>query len=273
MCREFGVFLNFLKLSLWRELKRLLYFKVGTIISLVDVIINLVIYYIVAHKVMLNGISYSHFILVGIIVNSILSYALATPYSSVIESYWSGRLEILMLAPINPILAILAMSIARLLRLLLQLIIYTLLSLFFGLNFALTTRNVLLTFLALFLGVSSCIGIGLIGSSMIYHIDARGGREPITWIIELLSGIISGAYFPIDMLPDILQKASWLLPHRYVLDIVRVCILNLNAQSLSIWYQLAILLTYTIISLLLGFLAMLSAIKKAKRTGALSRWV
>ncbi len=44
-------------------------------------------------------------------------------------------------------------------------------------------------------------GLGLMAASMICMIDARGGCDPIQFVVETIAGLVAGVYFPLQVLP------------------------------------------------------------------------
>ena len=61
-------------------------------------------------------------------------------------------------------------------------------------------------------------GLGLMAASMIYMIDARGGCDPIQFVVETIAGLVAGVYFPLQVLPVWAQWLAHIIPHTYVLD-------------------------------------------------------
>ena len=60
-------------------------------------------------------------------------------------------------------------------------------------------------------------GLGLMAASMIYMIDARGGCDPIQFVVETIAGLVAGVYFPLQVLPVWAQWLAHIIPHSYVL--------------------------------------------------------
>ena len=96
---------------------------------------------------------------------------------------------------------------------------------FFGLPMDITA-NWTGAVIAMLLGILATTGVGLISASMVYLVDAWHGQEPIQWTINLLAGIVSGVYFPPEILPEWLKTISCYLPQTYTLRAARLAILQ-----------------------------------------------
>jgi len=82
--------------------------------------------------------------------------------------------------------------------------------------------------------------------------------------------LISGVYYPINVLPDLLQKAAVLSPATYVLQGVRSAMLD-GAPLGSLWPDIWPALLIGAIAIPIGLQIFGIAERYAKRTGKLSR--
>jgi ABC-type multidrug transport system permease subunit len=128
--------------------------------------------------------------------------------------------------------------------------------------------NYLAAFLAVFLGMLAVLGIGLISASMIWIAGAWHGEEPIQWAVSMLAGLISGVYFPPEVLPKPLLALSQFLPQTYALRIARLSILKGYSIS-QLSPDFLILLLFCVILLPLGIVILHYSLKLAKKRGSL----
>jgi ABC-2 type transport system permease protein len=129
-----------------------------------------------------------------------------------------------------------------------------------------------------------------VAASNVYHLDARGGQDPVRFGVGLLGGLAAGVYFPIYILPPWLQWLACFIPHTYVLDGVRRAVLGsaatgglLPPQRLLIAHGRVLLQPVTVDALVLFFYGLIIGpigwhlfewgIRRAKADGRLSRWV
>lgn len=115
------------------------------------------------------------------------------------------------------------------------------------------------------LSILSLSGIGIIAASFMIIFKRS---LYMTTIMSYLFQIFSGVYFPVSVLPKWLQNVSFMLPMTYSLDAVR----KLLMQGLSwrgVFFDIAMLIAFTIILLPLGLFFFEYAVRKAKKNGTL----
>lgn len=72
--------------------------------------------------------------------------------------------------------------------------------------------------LIILLGLAASLVIGTVSTG--FKVLAKSG-DPLLTLYLLAAQVLSGAVFPIDLLPSWLQWVSWLLPHTYVIASLR----------------------------------------------------
>ncbi len=117
-------------------------------------------------------------------------------------------------------------------------------------------------------GSLSFIGVGIMGSVLPLLFPERGAQ--MTHVIIALLLLVSGVYYPVEVLPPALQALSRVSPATYVLDGVRAALLD-GASLGALW-------SATWPALLMGFIAIPSGLKifslaerYVKRAGRLAR--
>jgi len=269
-----------------RSLRLWTYFKLNFLVGQAEVVSNLIIFATIARfRGEAPGAAggYVSFVILGLILNALLTAALAAPYQGLIDSYWSNRLEMLMMSPIRLPLFVVGTSVGNYVQAAFQVALYAGLGwLWFG--FAPRGAGWAMAGLLILLGVFACTGLGLIAASSVYHLDARGGQDPVRFVVGLLSGLAAGVYFPVYVLPGWAQWLACLIPHTYVLDGVRRVILGPAGATgllpMHRWVPLAphlldalALLVYGLLAGPIGWSLFEGAIRRAKSDGRLSRWV
>ena len=97
----------------------------------------------------------------------------------------------------------------------------------------------------LLVGCLSFIGVSIMASSLPLLFPERGAQ--MTHIVIALLLLVSGVYYPVEVLPELLQKMAVFSPATYVLDGVRLALLE-GTSSLQLW-------PYMWPTLLMGFIA------------------
>jgi ABC-2 type transport system permease protein len=275
-----------------RDLKIWTYFKLNFLIDIAGIFSNIAIYAIIAIvageavKASLNpyGGDYVSYVILGIIFNEIMSTSLSAPYWGTMDAFWNGRLEILMISPISTPLFVTGTSIGRYVRSFINVVFYLVFGiLLFGLKVG-GTINYGLAILYILVAALACTGLGLMGASLIFLIEARGGEDPIRWIVGILVSLASGVYYPLSILPTWMQWLGCLIPQTYALDAARRSMIGgtIGAKTLPIHGMFAAnpmlvdmmaLIAFSFVTLPLGWWMYNQGVRRAKTDGRLSRWV
>jgi len=221
-----------------------------------------------------NPISY---IILGMAFIGFLSYASTGIYGALMGlysgTYWSGGyrlslMEYLRLAKIPPALYVAANYVLTYFRQFLMCLGYLIVGfLIFGLKFN-QNSNYFGAFVALVLGIVACLGIGMISASTIWLLGAWHGVEPINWTLGLFASIVSGVYFPPDVLPSWLKMISYYFPHTYAMEAAKLALLAGYDNNQLVPYFLRLIVFSTILILMGIYLIKLSS-KREQEKGSL----
>lgn len=180
---------------------------------------------------------------------------------------WEGTIEYTLMAPIHRITHVAGQTIFA--------VIY---SMFFtGVILAVTVAifeidmsnaNLLGGTVMLMAGSLSFIGVGVMGSVLPLLFPERGSQ--MTHVIIALLLLVSGVYYPIEVLPDFLQKLAVLSPATYVLNGARMSLLE-GASLAQLWSDIWPTLMMGIFAIPLGLWVFAQAERYAKRAGKLHR--
>jgi ABC-2 type transport system permease protein len=91
----------------------------------------------------------------------------------------------------------------------------------------------------------------------------------IGWVMGLFWGVVSGAYFPIHVLPDWLRQAAVLLPTTHAIQAMELAV-HRGAALSSLWPHLAAMGAMGALFFLLGSAALQRALRLAKISGGLA---
>lgn len=121
------------------------------------------------------------------------------------------------------------------------------------------------TLIIFLLSAIMMFGFGLIFAGLTIWLKNIGTT---TTLIQSISMIFSGVYFPITVLPHFLQPIGHFLPFYYSIEGLRRSMLPSTSTEELLWYVL-ILFIFTIIFLILGFFILQKGFIKAKKDGSL----
>lgn len=180
---------------------------------------------------------------------------------------WEGTIEYTLMAPIR-----------RLTHMAGQTFFAVIYSLFFtGIILAVTVvlfeidlsqANMAGATLMMLAGSLSFIGVGIMGSTLPLLFPERGSQ--MTHVIIALLLLVSGVYYPIDVLPEFLQKLAVISPATYVLDGSRLALLE-GIPTAQLWPYIWPTLIMGLVAIPLGLWVFGLAERYAKRTGKLHR--
>lgn len=180
---------------------------------------------------------------------------------------WEGTIEYTLMAPIQRITHMTGQTLfAVVYSLFFTGVILTVTSLVFKID--LSQANLLGGVVMLLAGSISFVGIGIMASVLPLLFPERGSQMTHVFIALLL--LISGVYYPVEVLPEALRKASVLSPATYVLNGTRRALLD-GLPTGQLWPYIWPALLIGIGLIPLGLWIFRQAEQYAKRTGKLHR--
>jgi ABC-2 type transport system permease protein len=180
---------------------------------------------------------------------------------------WEGNIEYTLMAPIRRVTHMAGQTIfAVLYSLVFTGIIMAVTVVLFRID--LSSANMWGAIFMLLAGSFSFIGFSIMGS-ILPLLFPEGGSQMTHVIIALLL-LVSGVYYPVEVLPEFLQKLSKLSPATYVLDGTRLALLKGYATR-DLWPFVWPTLIMGLIAIPAGLWIFNQAERYAKRTGKLHR--
>jgi ABC-2 type transport system permease protein len=180
---------------------------------------------------------------------------------------WEGTIEYTLMAPIHRLTHMAGQTLFALAYSLLftAIILAVTVGLF---HIDLAQANLLGATLVLLSGSLSFVGVGIMGSILPLLFPERGAQMTHVIIATLL--LISGVYYPVDVLPAALQRMAVFSPATYVLRGARAAMLE-GAPLARLWPQIWPALLIGVIAIPVGIKVFNAAERYAKRTGKLHR--
>ena len=195
----------------------------------------------------IDGVSYTWYILPGLIMMNTLSNATANTSSSMLQMKLLQQLPDLLTAPLSGIEISLAYIIGGTIRGMVN----GILVLFLGVLISgLPVQNIFGTLLFIFLVSWAFSSMGLVLGQLAENWDQMAMMQ--NFFLTPLS-FLGGIFYSIKMLPEWAQTLSLINPIYYMINGIRHTILGIGDSSLFISFSMAIILTFffTIMSVLL----------------------
>jgi len=180
---------------------------------------------------------------------------------------WEGTIEYTLMAPIHRLTHMAGQTFfAVIYSLLFTAIILLVTVVLFDID--MNNANTLGAMLMLVTGSLSFIGVGIVGSVLPLLFPERGSQ--MTHVLIALLLLVSGVYYPVEVLPSFLQKLSVLSPATYVIEGARRALLE-GLPTNELWPYIWPTLIMGVIAIPAGLRVFNLAERYAKRTGRLHR--
>jgi ABC-2 type transport system permease protein len=180
---------------------------------------------------------------------------------------WEGTIEYTLMAPVRRVTHMAGQTIfAVAYSLVFSSIILVVTVLLFDID--MTNANILGGILMLIVGSLSFIGVGIMGSVLPLLFPERGSQ--MTHVIIAVLLLVSGVYYPVSVLPELLQKLAVISPATYVLDGARLALLE-GTPTAELWSLIWPTLIMGLIAIPFGLWVFGLAERYAKRAGKLHR--
>ena len=227
-------------------------YKANFVTGALDSMMILIFFYFLSRLVTTQGAQYAaryggnylSFAVIGIALARYIQLTLRMFSDSIRTAQMSGCLEAMLSSQTNSLTIVLLSSLYGLISGAVQpLLIFVAAAVLLGVDFS--HANILSTLLILGFSILIFVAFGVLSAASILWLK-KG--DPLAWVLGGMGTLLSGAYFPVDVLPVFLQKVSFLIPITYSLDALRLTILKgysvamISGQTLILGLMAAVLL-------------------------------
>ena len=213
------------------------------------------------------GGSYFPFVLIGIAVQNYLTLSLSRFSGSLRESQLSGTLEAVLVTPVRLPSFLVGSTAYSFVFNALRIFIYLAVgSLLFHVHFNWARLPTALGVIGLTIAAFSCLGIFSASFIMLFK---RG--DPINWGFNVISWLLGGVYYPVNILPLWLQKVAYVIPMTHSLEALRLILLTDHRLSI-LWDHLLVLGLWGAIGLPVSLLCFRYALNRARIQGTLGHY-
>jgi ABC-2 type transport system permease protein len=207
------------------------------------------------------------YLLVGTLVWRYLSHIFYWITDLISIERWEGTIEYTLMAPIRRYTHMAGQTFfAVTYGLIFTSIVLAITALILNIN--LTNANLVGGLVMIFAGSFSFIGVSIMASVLPLLFPERG--EQMTHVFIALLLLVSGVYYPVNVLPGVLKSIAVLSPATYVLDGARKALLE-GASTSSLWPYIWPVLLMGAVLVPAGLWIFEQAEQYDKRTGKLHR--
>ena len=213
------------------------------------------------------GGNYFPFVLIGIAVQNYLTLSLSRFSGSLRESQLSGTLEAVLVTPVRLPSFLIGSTAYSFVFNALRIFIYLAIgSLLFHVNFNWARLPAAIGVIGLTIAAFSCLGIFSASFIMLFK---RG--DPINWGFNVISWLLGGVYYPVNILPLWLQKVAYVIPMTHSLEALRLILLTDHRFS-GLLDHLLVLGLWGAIGLPASLLCFRYALNRARIQGTLGHY-
>ena len=213
------------------------------------------------------GGNYFAFVLVGIAFAAYQSVGLYAFSQAIRSGQTEGTLEAMLATPTRLEMILGASALWSFVQASFQVLGYLLVGvLLFGAP--LERANIGTALMVLLVALVAFSGLGILSASVIL-VTKRG--DPINLLFASLTTLLSGVYYPVDVLPAWLRTLSNLLPLTHALQGMRLALLE-GAGLIQVAPDLAMLGLFAVVVVPGGILAFRWALRKARADGSLTQY-
>jgi ABC-2 type transport system permease protein len=204
-------------------------------------------------------------LLIGAVIWSYLGIVFEILTETVAWERWEGTIEYTFMAPVSRAVHLLGMgAFAVLYGVLRTAALFAVVALFFGLEFGGADFGAALALLAI--ASVSFIGVGMVTAVLPLVSPEKGAQ--LGFIAQGLLLVVSGVYYPVEVMPGWMQAVSTISPATYALDGIRASVLDGSGLR---WEDVWPLLALGTAAIPLGLAVFRVGERYAKRHGKLKR--
>jgi ABC-2 type transport system permease protein len=210
---------------------------------------------------------YMTFLLIGALIWSYLSMIFDILSETVQWERWEGTIEYTFMSPTSRVTHLLGMGVyAIVYGILRTAIVFGVATLAFDLD--LSNANYVAALVVLAVCSISLVGFGVVAAVMPLLSPEKG--QQVTYIVSALLLLVSGVYYPVNVLPDWMQPLATVSPVTYGLAGSRAA-LQQGTGVVDLWGSIWPLLIMGVVFVPLGIFIFHLGESYAKRTGKLKR--
>ncbi len=210
---------------------------------------------------------YYTFVVIGVVTVSILAATLNSFGNDMLELVTQGQLEMFLVEPVRWNLLPFAMTPWAAFQAAATSAVMVLLSIPLGAQYRL--EGVPIAILIVFLGLAATLAIGILGAS-IKILSKRA--DPVLSLYALAASVLSGVFFPVEVLPAGLRALGWAIPHTYVIQALRRVLMP-DGEVLpgpTAWQAIAALSLFCLILYPIAMWVFDRSLEYGRKIGALS---
>lgn len=251
-----------------RDLQIAMSYRVPFATGLLSAFFSLTLFYYISRLVRVSSFespdAYYAFAVIGLVILQLLNASLQIPPSNLRQELVAGTFERVVLSPFGPVGAVIATLVYPFVYALgISLAMLTFAGLVFGISIEWSTLPLAVPLAVLAAGSFAPFGLLLLSIVLV----AKQAMAGTTWIVAMIA-LVSGLYFPVELLPGWVEWTSDVQPFSAAVELLRYVIVG-TPLSDPAWLDLAKLTGFSAVMMPLAILALRRAILVSRRRGTL----
>ena len=240
-------------------------------VSQVTTVVPVIVYFFISHLVKTDlgqvGGDYFTFIVIGVACQRLLSGGLAGLGDEMESAIREGRLETLLIQPVDWRLLPLGLAEWPIAWGLINVVALVAISTALGAHYQVQAVPGFL--LIAVLGIVATLGVGILAVSI--KILAKR-TDPLLTIYGLAAAILSGAFYPLGQLPRAVRHLSWAVPDTYVISAARHLLMPEGGLTggPSTWTAVAALLLFDVVAIPVALWVFARTLEYGRTAGVLA---
>jgi ABC-2 type transport system permease protein len=252
-----------------RDLMTDVSYKVSFALEALDILLGVAAFYFLgrylSHRLSTSE-GFFPFVLIGVAVNGYMTTALVCFSQGIRDNQLTGTLKAILVTRTSPLVLVLLSSLYPFVRAAVDATVYLLAGIALGVSLGGVNVAAALLVFAFSLLAFSSIGIVSATFTLVFK---RG--DPVLWLFGGLSWLLGGVFYPVEVLPPLLQHAGQLLPITHALDGMRAALLNATPVA-ELLPQIEVLALFVLVGLPLSLGGFSLAMRRARVAGTLGPW-
>ncbi|MFN2137110.1 MAG: ABC transporter permease [Candidatus Promineifilaceae bacterium] len=250
-------------------------YRLSFVLSIGSVIFNVLVFYFLsvfiedvsAPSLAIDAQDYFSFVLIGVAFSGYFSVGLNGFSRAIRDAQVSGTLEAMLMTPASLPAIVVGSAAWSYVFTTFRVVTYLLVGMAIsGLRF--TDANYLAAIAGLCLSVVSFASIGIIAAAIIMVIK-RG--NPVTAVFGAIANLVSGVFYPVEVLPAWLQTVARLVPLTYALSLMRGALLE-GATWSQLSSDFLALAAFCVALFPLSLFIFRAAVRRARLEGTLTHY-
>jgi ABC-2 type transport system permease protein len=164
---------------------------------------------------------YFTFALIGIAFQQYVFFAVQGINESIREEQWNGTIETLLSSSTDFKVFLLGETVFYFIISSAFLFASLLIGVFLGASFTVSLSSIVSVVVLSFLLIASHMVVGILGTGILMKVKQG---NPLTWVFSWMTQLVSGVFYPLNLLPFYLEWVGKLFPLTYSLEGIRLCL-------------------------------------------------